>query len=150
MIEREVMGKRVLVIHGPNLNMLGKREPSIYGDMDLDGVNAMIGKKAGELGLDVIIRQSNHEGEIVEIIHAAPSVADLVIINPGAYTHTSVAIRDAFLSVGLPVIETHLSNIHKREPFRHNSYIADIAVGSVMGFGPKSYELALEAAASLL
>jgi 3-dehydroquinate dehydratase-2 len=77
-------------------------------------------------------------------------VADLVIINPGAYTHTSVAIRDAFLSVGLPVIETHLSNIHKREPFRHNSYIADIAVGSVMGFGPKSYELALEAAASLL
>jgi len=150
MIERGVMAKRVLVIHGPNLNMLGKREPSIYGDMDMDGINAMIEKRGGELGLSVLIRQSNHEGEIVEIIHAAPSIADLVIINPGAYTHTSVAIRDAFLSVGLPVIEAHLSNIHKREPFRHNSYIADIAVGSVMGFGPKSYELALEAAASIL
>ena len=143
------MAKRVLVIHGPNLNMLGKREPSIYGDMDLDGINAMIMKKAKELGLQVVARQSNHEGEIVEMIHEAPSIADVVIINPGSFTHPSVSIRDAFLAVGLPVIETHLSNIHKREPFRHNSYIADIAVGSVMGFGPKSYELALEAAASL-
>lgn len=149
MIERETMGKRVLVIHGPNLNMLGKREPSIYGDKDLDGVNSMIEEKARELGLTVTIRQSNHEGEIVEIIHSAPSVADVVIINPGAYTHTSIAIRDAFLCVNLPVIETHLSNIHKREQFRRHSYIADIAVGSVMGFGPKSYELALTAAASL-
>lgn len=143
------MAKRVLVIHGPNLNMLGKREPSIYGDMDLEAINAMITKKAKALGMEAVIHQSNHEGDIVEIIHEAPSVADVVIINPGAYTHTSIAIRDAFLSVGLPVIETHLSNIHKREEFRRISYIADIAVGSIMGFGPRSYELALEAAAGL-
>ncbi|MBI4667246.1 MAG: type II 3-dehydroquinate dehydratase [Nitrospinae bacterium] len=143
------MAKRALIIHGPNLNMLGKREPSIYGDMDFDGLNKLIGEEAGRLGLAVVIRQSNHEGEIVDMIQKAPAEADCIIINPGAYTHTSVAIRDALLAAGLPVIETHLSNIFKREPFRHHSYVTDVAVGAVLGFGPQSYVLALRAAAGL-
>lgn len=139
------MGK-VLVIHGPNLNMLGKREKSIYGSMDFDTLNSLMIEKGEKLGLSLTIRQSNHEGELVDIIQKAPDEADIIVINPGAYTHTSVAIRDALLAVGLPVIEVHMSNIHKREPFRHHSYISDIAAGSIIGFGPDSYFMALEAA----
>ncbi|HEB72061.1 MAG TPA: type II 3-dehydroquinate dehydratase [Nitrospirae bacterium] len=140
---------KALVIHGPNLNMLGKREKSIYGAMDYDTLNAMLIERGKELGLSLLIRQSNHEGELVDIIQKAPDEADVIVINPGAYTHTSVAIRDALLSVGLPVIEVHMSNIHKREPFRHHSYVSDIAVGSIIGFGPDSYLMALEAAVKI-
>ncbi|VAX16606.1 3-dehydroquinate dehydratase II, partial [hydrothermal vent metagenome] len=110
---------KALVIHGPNLNMLGKREKSIYGDMDYDTLNTLLADKGKKLGLQLSIRQSNHEGELVDIIQKAPGEADVIVINPGAYTHTSVAIRDALLGAGLPVIEVHMSNIHKREPFRH-------------------------------
>jgi 3-dehydroquinate dehydratase-2 len=137
------MASRVLVIHGPNINLLGVREPSIYGEMTFDDLNEAIGKEAQTLGIEVTIRQSNHEGEIVDMIQASPDIADVIIINPGAYTHTSVAIRDALLAVGLPVIETHLSNIYKREEFRRHSYISDIATGVISGFGPHSYFMAL-------
>ncbi len=140
---------KALVIHGPNLNMLGKREKSIYGAMDYDTLNRLLAEKGKDIGLSVLIRQSNHEGELVDIIQKAPDQADVIVINPGAYTHTSVAIRDALLSVGLPVIEVHMSNIHKREPFRHHSYVSDIAVGSIIGFGPDSYLMALEAAVKI-
>ncbi len=140
---------KALVIHGPNLNMLGKREKSIYGAMDYDTLNRLLAEKGKDIGLSVLIRQSNHEGELVDIIQKAPDEADVIVINPGAYTHTSVAIRDALLSVGLPVIEVHMSNIHKREPFRHHSYVSDIAVGSIIGFGPDSYLMALEAAVKI-
>lgn len=140
---------KVMVIHGPNLNMLGRRETSIYGDMDYDTLNDELKKKGERLGLSVLIRQSNHEGELVDIIQKAPEEADVIVINPGAYTHTSVAIRDALLAASLPVIEVHMSNIHKREPFRHHSYVSDIAVGSITGFGPDSYMMALDAAARI-
>ena len=143
------MAKKILVIHGPNLNMLGVREPSVYGALNLAQIDEMIVKKGKEAGLAVVSRQSNHEGELVDIIQKAPLSADAIIINPGAYTHTSVAIRDALLAVSLPVIEVHLSNIYKREEFRKKSYISDIAVGVITGFGPQGYLLALEAAASL-
>ncbi|MBI5813988.1 MAG: type II 3-dehydroquinate dehydratase [Nitrospinae bacterium] len=143
------MAKKALIIHGPNLNLLGLREPSIYGSMNLLQLDEQITEKGMEMGLDVTIRQSNHEGEIVEMVQKAPGEADIIIINPGAYTHTSVAIRDAILSVGLPVIEVHLSNIYKREEFRRKSFISDIAVGVITGFGPESYLLALQAAANL-
>lgn len=140
---------KALVIHGPNLNMLGKREKSIYGDMDYDTLNTLLTAKGEELGISLVIRQSNHEGELVDIIQKAPEEADVIVINPGAYTHTSVAIRDALLGAGLPVIEVHMSNIHKREPFRHHSYVSDIAAGSIIGFGPDSYFMALEAAGKI-
>jgi len=143
------MAKKILVIHGPNLNMLGVREPSVYGALNLAQIDEMIVKKGKEAGLAVVSRQSNHEGELVDIIQKAPLSADAIIINPGAYTHTSVAIRDALLAVSLPVIEVHLSNIYKREEFRKKSYISDIAVGVITGFGPQGYLMALEAAASL-
>lgn len=143
------MPKRALVLHGPNINMLGRRETSVYGSEDFKTLNGKIEKKAAELGLSVTIMQSNHEGELVEIIQKAEDASDVIIINPGAYTHTSVAIRDALLAVGLPVIEVHMSNIHRREPFRRHSYVSDIAEGSIVGFGPASYLLALEAAAAL-
>jgi len=144
------MSKKALVLHGPNLNLIGKRETSIYGDQDFDTINRRIKEKAESLGLAVVIRQSNHEGELVDMIQNAPGEADVIIINPGAYTHTSVAIRDALLAVGLPVIEVHMSNIHKREAFRRHSYVSDIATGSIIGFGPESYMLAVEAAAGTL
>lgn len=137
------------MINGPNLNMLGRREPSIYGTLDYDTLSEEIKKRGDGLGLSVVIRQSNHEGELVDIIQNAPNEAEVIIINPGAYTHTSVAIRDALLAVDLPVIETHMSNIYKREEFRRHSYISDIAVGSICGFGAQSYFMALEAAAQL-
>ncbi|MCC6712096.1 MAG: type II 3-dehydroquinate dehydratase [Candidatus Dadabacteria bacterium] len=134
---------RILVIHGPNLNMLGKREPEIYGSSTLDDVNARLAKEAKELGAEVEFFQSNSEGEIVGRIQAAMDSAEGILINPGAYTHTSIAIRDAILSTGLPVVEAHISNIYKREDFRQRSYVSGVALAVVSGFGAESYSLGL-------
>ena len=142
--------RHVLVVHGPNLNMLGTRELEVYGRETLADIDARLRELAGELGVTVESFQSNNEGEIVDRIHAARLRAGAIIINAGAYTHTSVAIRDALLAVAVPVIEVHLSNTYKREPFRHRSMIADIAVGQIVGFGTASYLLGLRAAADLV
>jgi 3-dehydroquinate dehydratase-2 len=142
--------KKVLVIHGPNLNMLGKREPEVYGREGLDQINARLEKQAASLDVELDVFQSNHEGQIVEKIQAAPGACAAVIINPAAFTHTSVAIRDALLLLDVPIIEIHLSNIYKREPFRHKSLVADIATGQICGLGAHGYILALEAAANLI
>jgi 3-dehydroquinate dehydratase II len=145
---RNVHLKKVLVIHGPNLNLLGKREKNIYGAKSLKGINKDISSLASELGIDVKVIQLNSEGEILDIIQKADY--DALVINPAAYTHTSVAIRDAIAGVDRPAIEVHLSNIHKREEFRQKSFIAGVAVGQISGFGPDSYLLALRAAKSIL
>jgi 3-dehydroquinate dehydratase-2 len=139
---------KVLVIHGPNLNLLGKRETGIYGKKSLNDINKCISTLASELGIKVRILQLNNEGEIIEAIQK--SDYDALIINPAAYTHTSIAIRDALLAVGKPAIEVHLSNIYRREEFRKKSFMADVAVGQISGFGPESYLLALRAAKSIL
>ena len=141
---------KVLVIHGPNLNMLGKREPEVYGSQSLDEINRRLETCAESLGIDLDIFQSNHEGQIVDKIQSAHGRCDAVVINPAAFTHTSVAIRDALVLIDAPIIEIHLSNIYKREPFRHKSLIADIAVGQICGFGASGYIMALEAAAKLI
>ncbi len=138
----------ILVIHGPNLNLLGKREPDIYGTFTLDDINKSLSSLAAELGVKVSFFQSNHEGELVQKIQDALGVYQAIVINPGAYTHTSVALRDAIASTGIPVIETHISNIYKREEFRKHSYVAGVAVGQISGFGLESYLLALRAAAA--
>ncbi|MDH4228638.1 MAG: type II 3-dehydroquinate dehydratase [Nitrospirota bacterium] len=139
------MQKSVLVLHGPNLNLLGQREPQTYGGASLDAINRGLTDEAAKAGYSLQIFQSNHEGELVDLIQRhAPSSAG-VLINPAAFTHTSVALRDALLAVARPVVEVHLSNIYRREPFRHHSYIADIAVGQISGFGPDSYRLGLSA-----
>ena len=138
------------MLHGPNLNLLGTREPEIYGHDTLADVNTQLQTLAHELGLTLEAFQSNSEGALVDRIHAARGTTDVILINAAAYTHTSVAIRDALLGVELPVVEVHLSNTHTRETFRHHSFIADIAVGQIVGFGIESYLLALRAAASLL
>jgi 3-dehydroquinate dehydratase-2 len=140
---------RVLVIHGPNLNLLGEREPEIYGRTRLRDIDRELKRMGREMGLAVETFQSNGEGAIVDRIQRARGKTDILLINPGAYTHTSVAIRDAIIGVDLPVIEVHLSNVYKREPFRHRSTIADVAAGRIMGFGAESYYLALRAALSL-
>lgn len=137
--------KKYLIINGVNLNMLGVREPDIYGGKTLADLEKTVVKKAGELGVEADFFQSNFEGEIVEKIHAAMGVYDGIIINPGAFTHYSYAIRDAFGSVKLPVIEVHISNIHKREEFRHTSVIVPECVGQICGLGFMGYTLALEA-----
>ena len=142
--------KKILVLNGPNLNLLGKRQPDIYGRLTLEEINRKIRALAKELGVDVDIRQSNHEGELVTWIQQAPGQFGAIVINPAAYTHSSVAMRDAISAVGLPTIEIHLSNIHRREPFRHHSYIAEAAVGQIAGFGADSYLLGLRAAAARL
>jgi 3-dehydroquinate dehydratase-2 len=142
--------KRVLVIHGPNLNMLGKREPDIYGHESLDQINKQLVEQGRGLGIDVVTFQSNHEGVIVEEIQEALGNYHGIIINPAAYTHTSVAIRDALIMLDIPVIEIHLSNIHKRETFRHQSMIADIAAARIAGFGSHGYMLGLEGLAKIL
>jgi 3-dehydroquinate dehydratase-2 len=142
--------KRILVIHGPNLNMLGQREPDHYGTRTLDDINRLLQSRADALGLEISAFQSNHEGKLVDAIQAGAGNIAGLIINPAAYTHTSVAIRDAVLSVNVPTIEVHLSNIHKREAFRHHSYIADIATGQISGLGVAGYLLALDALAQLI
>ncbi|MBF0447333.1 MAG: type II 3-dehydroquinate dehydratase [Magnetococcales bacterium] len=135
---------RILLINGPNLNLLGQREAGIYGQKTLAKIEAECQRKALELGFQLDCFQSNHEGVLVDRIQRALGVVDLILINPGAYTHTSVAIRDALLAVSVPVIEVHISNIHKRESFRKHSFISDIAVGQIVGMGSYGYLLALE------
>jgi 3-dehydroquinate dehydratase-2 len=142
--------RKVLVIHGPNLNILGKREPDIYGHQTLDEVNIKLEAHAGKLGLHIETFQSNHEGAIVEKIQQAYGAFDGIIINPAAYTHTSIAIRDALVMLDIPIIEIHLSNIYKREPFRHASMISDIVTAQVSGLGPNGYMLALEGLAQMI
>jgi 3-dehydroquinate dehydratase II len=135
----------LLVLHGPNLNLLGLREPGIYGAATLSDVNQMLVDDAAGLGVAIVTFQSNHEGALIDAVHGAIGIHQGILINPGAYTHTSVALRDAIAGVNLPTVEVHLSNIHKREAFRHYSYIAPVAVGQICGFGPDSYRLGLRA-----
>ncbi|MBF2002280.1 MAG: type II 3-dehydroquinate dehydratase [Synechococcales cyanobacterium M58_A2018_015] len=135
----------ILVLHGPNLNLLGKREPGVYGTTTLDDINAMLVQQAQELQVQITALQSNHEGALIDAIHAALGQHHGLVINPGAYTHTSVAIRDAIAAVELPTVEVHLSNVYRREAFRHHSYIAPVAIGQISGFGANSYRLGLQA-----
>lgn len=137
---------RILVLHGPNLNMLGKREQSVYGQTSLKAINASIAKLAKQERIQVEMRQSNKEGELVTWIQEAKDQFDAIVINPAGYTHTSVAIRDAIAAVAIPTIEVHLSNIYKREEFRHQSYVAGVALGQISGFGPTGYLLGIRAA----
>ena len=136
---------KLLVIHGPNLNLLGKREPDVYGSLTMEEINRSIGQLAGELGCSVTFFQSNSEGDLIDAIQAAADDCDGILINPAAYTHTSIAIRDALSSIKLPFVEVHLSNIHRREEFRHTSLTAPLAVGQISGFGRDSYLLGLRA-----
>lgn len=136
---------RILVLHGPNLNLLGLREPGIYGSTTLAEIDQSLTEQAQTLGVELTCQQSNHEGELVDAIQAARGYQDGLMINAGAYTHTSVALRDAITGVGVPTVEVHLSNIYQREPFRHQSYIAPVAIGQISGFGANSYRLGFQA-----
>ncbi|QLF92975.1 type II 3-dehydroquinate dehydratase [Pseudomonas sp. ABC1] len=137
----------ILVLHGPNLNMLGVREPGIYGALTLEQINQDLQRRASDAGHRLSCLQSNAEHELIDRIHAAHvEGVDFILINPAAFTHTSVALRDALLAVSIPFIEVHLSNVHKRESFRHHSYLSDVAVGVICGLGASGYRLALEAA----
>jgi 3-dehydroquinate dehydratase II len=144
------MTSGILVLNGPNLNMLGTREPDVYGNETLADIEAKSTKCAERLGLNVEFRQSNTEGELVDWVQQARNGADCLIVNAGAYTHTSVALLDALKACDIPVIEVHLSNIHQREEFRHHSYVSKAAIGMICGFGGYGYEMALEAAARIL
>jgi len=135
----------ILVLNGPNLQLLGQREPSVYGSATLDDIEAMLAKTAAELGITVTCRQSNSEGQLVDWIGEAADEAAGLLINPGAYTHTSVALRDAISATGLAAVEVHISNIYARESFRHNSYLAPVCLGQISGFGPAGYNWALRA-----
>ncbi len=146
----ERMTKPVYILNGPNLNLLGQRQPEIYGATTLQDIDTMCRAHAVDLGLSVIFRQSNHEGELVDWIQEARQEAAGIIINAAAYTHTSVAILDALLASDLPVVEVHLSNIHQRDAFRHHSYVSKAAKGMICGFGAQGYTLALDAIHSLI
>jgi 3-dehydroquinate dehydratase-2 len=142
--------KKILILNGPNLNLLGKRQPEIYGKLTLEEVGRKIRSLAKQLNVEVEIRQSNNEGELVDWIQQAPAQFGAIVINPAAYTHSSVAMRDAIIAAGIPAIEIHISNIYKREDFRKHSYIAGVAVGQITGFGVQSYLLGLRAAVEFL
>lgn len=149
-MEQTKDSRNVLIIHGPNLNLLGKREPEIYGKTTLDEINLSLKELGKSLGLSVETYQSNHEGEIVDKIQEAATTKKGLIINPAAYTHTSIAIRDALLLLDMPVIEMHISNIYKREPFRNKSLISDVVTAQVTGFGVHGYRLAMDALAQMI
>ena len=140
----------ILVLNGPNLNLLGTRQPEVYGTETLDMVEAACGAHAGTLGLKATCLQSNHEGALIDAIHAAKGVHQGIILNAGAFTHTSIALMDALISVEIPTVEVHMSNIHARESFRHQSFIAKAALGQICGFGSRGYLLALDALAAHL
>jgi 3-dehydroquinate dehydratase-2 len=140
----------VLILNGPNLNLLGQRQPDVYGHTTLADIEASCTSHAAALGLAVQFMQSNHEGELIDAVHAAKGVHGALVINAGAYTHTSIALMDAVASVALPMVEVHLSNIHAREPFRHVSYLSKVAVGQICGFGAQGYLMALDACAARL
>lgn len=142
--------RKVLVLHGPNLNLLGRRQPEIYGRLTLEQIDRKIRSLAKELGVEVEIRQSNSEGELVNWIQESPKQFGALVINAAAYTHSSVALRDALTAVGIPAVEVHISNIHKREEFRKRSLIAEAVVGQIAGFGVQSYLLGLRAAVEYL
>lgn len=142
--------KRILVLHGPNLNMLGRREPEVYGALTLEQLNAELVAQAAKLGVAVECRQTNHEGVLVDMIQAADGAYDCIIINPAAFTHYSIAVRDALAAISTPAIEVHLSNIYRREEFRHHSVTAPVTVGQIAGFGSQGYILALYAAVDII
>lgn len=142
--------EKILIIHGPNLNMLGKRETGIYGKMSLRDINDALKTLAKELEVEVTVFQSNSEGTLIDRIHEASGVCEAIVINPAGYTHTSVALRDAIAAVDIPTVEVHISNIYKREEFRHHSFISPVAAGQIAGFGMNSYLLGLRAAVEIV
>ncbi len=141
---------KILFLNGPNLNLLGQREPEIYGKVTLADLQSRVEQRAGELGAEIDFRQSNMEGELVAWIQQAKGQFNVIVLNAAAYTHTSIAIRDAIVAAGVPTIEIHLSNVHAREEFRHKSVIAPVCLGQIVGFGPNSYILGLEAAYNVI
>lgn len=136
---------KILLLHGPNLNLLGTRQPEVYGATTLEMINQRVERYLRQYRVELRVLQSNHEGELIDALHVARNWSDGVVFNPGAYTHTSIALRDAISAISVPVVEVHLSNIHAREPFRHHSYVAGVCLGQISGFGWRSYLLGAEA-----